>query len=99
MRRREPPGITGHYTTHIPADLYQQTGGRPVVILQTTPARRPAGTYLVPLGIGLAAAIGVMGCIAAALALFEFAVQTAALIGGGPIGLGLALKLFRPKTK
>ncbi|WP_309226385.1 hypothetical protein [Streptomyces lunaelactis] len=53
-----------------------------------------------PLGIALAAAIGVAGTVAAILALFEFAIHTATLIGGaaGPIGIGgLTFKLTRPK--
>ncbi|WP_309228401.1 hypothetical protein [Streptomyces lunaelactis] len=53
-----------------------------------------------PLGIALAAAIGVAGTVAAILALFEFAIHTATVIGGaaGPIGIGgLTFKLTRPK--
>ncbi|NUL12828.1 hypothetical protein [Streptomyces lunaelactis] len=102
---RQPPGPTpGTLAPHIPADIYRQAEreGRPIIIVHTTTAtpRRPARTYLVPLGIALAAAIGVAGTVAAILALFEFAIHTATVIGGaaGPIGIGgLTFKLTRPK--
>ncbi|NUK60248.1 hypothetical protein HRW10_23870 [Streptomyces lunaelactis] len=88
----------------MPADVYRQAEreGRPIIIVHTRTARprRPTRTYLVPLGIALAAAIGVAGTVAAILALFEFAIHTATLIGGaaGPIGIGgLTFKLTRPK--
>lgn len=92
----------GRLAPHIPADLYRQaeTTGRPIVIIHTAAAApRPARAYLAPLGIGLAAAIGIAGTIAALLALFEFAIHAATLIAGaaGPIGLGITLRLARPK--
>ncbi|MGW3623197.1 hypothetical protein [Streptomyces sp. NPDC000880] len=100
MHRHEPPGLLA---PHIPADLYRQAEreGRPIIVVQqAAPAPRPARTYLAPLGIALAAAIGVAGTVAAILALFEFAVHTATVIAGaaGPIGIGgLTLKLTRPQ--
>ncbi|OEJ51985.1 hypothetical protein [Streptomyces agglomeratus] len=101
MHRQPPPTITlGSLAPHIPADLYQQAEGRPIVVVHTTARpRRPARDYVLPLALGLAGAIGILGTVAAALALFEFAVRTAALVGGiaGPIGLGLTFKLARPK--
>ncbi|MGX1884449.1 hypothetical protein [Streptomyces sp. NPDC055287] len=98
MPAYEPPGIA----PHIPAETYHraQREGRPIIVVHTTPPiRRPARTYLLPLALGLAVAIGLLGTVAAALALFEFAARTAALVGGlaGPIGLGLTFKLARPK--
>ncbi|MEU8825892.1 hypothetical protein [Streptomyces sp. NPDC048636] len=103
MRRQEPPNVTlGPMAPHIPADLYRQAEGQPFVIVQTTAApRRPARAYVMPIAVGLAGAFGVMGTVAAALALFEFAARTAALIGSaaGPVGVGLSIKLFHPKTK
>ncbi|MGW0553327.1 hypothetical protein ACWDZ6_03835 [Streptomyces sp. NPDC002926] len=93
----------GSIAPHLPAHLYRQAEreGRPIiVVLQAAPTARPARTYLVPLGIGLATAIGVAGTVAAILALFEFAIHTATLIAGaaGPIGVGgLTFKLTRPK--
>jgi hypothetical protein len=102
MTHHDPPG---RRAPHIPADVYRQAEreGRPIIIVHTTtPAARPARTYLVPLGIGLAAAIGVAATVAAILALFEFAIHTATLIGGaaGPIGIGgLTFKLTRRNPK
>lgn len=98
MHRQEP----GTSAPHIPAEIYHQAQreGRPIIVVHTTPpTRRPARTYLVPLAIGLAVAIGLLGTVAAALALLEFATRTAALVAGaaGPIGLGLTLRLARPK--
>ncbi|MFC9219735.1 hypothetical protein ACFT8W_02775 [Streptomyces hygroscopicus] len=104
MQPPDPPHtIPGHIAPHIPADLYQQVDGRPVVIIQT-PA--PASTrsirkWAMPLAIGLAGAAGVLGLVAAAVAVFDYAARTAAFIGSttGPIGLGLSLKLFQSKNK
>ncbi|MER5461998.1 hypothetical protein ABT010_15165 [Streptomyces sp. NPDC002668] len=100
----QPPGpVPGNIAPHIPADVYRQAEreGRPIiVVVQAAPAARTARTYLVPLGIGLATAIGVAGTVAAILALFEFAIHTATLIAGaaGPIGVGgLTFKLTRPR--
>ncbi|MBT2511044.1 hypothetical protein J7I98_35535 [Streptomyces sp. ISL-98] len=101
MPAYEPPGPT---TPHIPAEIYQQAQreGRPIIVVHTPtpPTRRPARTYLVPIALGLAIAIGVLGTVAAALALFEFAARTAALVAGaaGPIGLGLTFRLARTKN-
>ncbi|MET7715272.1 hypothetical protein [Streptomyces sp. NPDC005407] len=104
MTHHDPP--PGRLAPHIPADIYRQAEreGRPIVVIvhTATPAGRPARTYLIPLGIGLAAAIGVAGTVAAILALFEFAIHTATLIGGaaGPIGIGgLTFKLARRNPK
>ncbi|NUK32508.1 hypothetical protein HRW16_23605 [Streptomyces lunaelactis] len=100
---RQPPGPTpGTLAPHIPADVYRQAEreGRPIIIVHQTPqAARPPRSYLVPLGIALAAAIGVAGTVAAILALFEFAAHAATLVAGaaGPIGLGITLRLVRPK--
>ncbi|MEV0576036.1 hypothetical protein [Streptomyces sp. NPDC050392] len=102
MNDREPPG---NLAPHIPADLYRQAEatGRPIVIVHTTTrAGRPAGTYLLPIAVGFAGAIGIIGTVAAFLALVEFAAHTAALIAStaGPIGVGgITLKLFHPKNK
>ncbi|MFE5852056.1 hypothetical protein ACFQ61_02355 [Streptomyces sp. NPDC056500] len=65
-----------------------------------TPEPTPHARFLVPVGIGLATAIGIGGVIAAFLALLEFAVHAAALVGGalGPIGLGIAIRLTRPNN-
>jgi len=100
----QPPGHgPGIIAPHIPADVYRQAEreGRPIIVVQQTaaPAVRPARTYLVPLGIALAAVLGVAGTVAAILALFEFAIHTASVIAGaaGPIGLGITLRLARPK--
>ncbi|MGW0554402.1 hypothetical protein ACWDZ6_09415 [Streptomyces sp. NPDC002926] len=101
----QPPGPEpeGSIAPHIPAHLYRQAEreGRPIIIVhQAAPAPRTARAYLVPLGIGLATAIGVAGTVAAILALFEFAIHTATLIAStaGPIGVGgLTFKLTRPK--
>ncbi|MFI1397805.1 hypothetical protein [Streptomyces sp. NPDC020681] len=99
--QHEPPG---QLAPHIPAEVYQRAEreGRPIIVIvqTTTPTTRPARAYLAPLGIGLAAAIGVAGAIAAILALFEFAIHTATLIAttAGPIGIGgLTFRLTRPK--
>ncbi|MBT2383010.1 hypothetical protein [Streptomyces sp. ISL-11] len=101
MRQPPPPNVTlGTLAPHIPAELYRQAGGRPFVIVQTTPTpERTARSYAGPVFIGLAIALGLMGTIAAALALFEFAIRTAAVVGSlsGPIGVGLSLKLFHSK--
>ncbi|GGP01207.1 hypothetical protein [Wenjunlia tyrosinilytica] len=97
-----PPGNTA---PHLPADLYRQAQatGQPIVIVHQAPTTRPTPTrYLVPLGIALAATVGVIGLVAALLALIEFAAHTAALLVGtaGPIGVGgITLKLARSKTK
>ncbi|WP_431771934.1 hypothetical protein [Streptomyces cucumeris] len=104
MQQHDPHHtIPGHIAPHIPADLYQQLDGRPIVIIQT-PA--PAQTtsvrkWAVPVAIGLAGAAGVLGVVAAAVAVFDYAARTAAFIGSatGPIGLGLSLKLFQSKNK
>ncbi|MGY0060266.1 hypothetical protein ACWY4P_27595 [Streptomyces sp. LZ34] len=103
MQRPDPHTIPGHLAPHIPADLYRHLDGRNVVIIQT-PAPAPARSarkWAVPLAIGLAGAAGVLGLVAAAVAVFDYAVRTAALIGSttGPIGLGLSLKLFGSKNK
>ncbi|WP_406302127.1 hypothetical protein OHA61_06205 [Streptomyces sp. NBC_00885] len=102
----QPPGPEpGTIAPHIPAHLYRQAEreGRPIiVVLQAAPTVRTAHTYLVPLGLGLATAIGVAGTVAAILALFEFAIHTATLIAGaaGPLGIGgLTFKLTRPKAE
>ncbi|MBT2382098.1 hypothetical protein [Streptomyces sp. ISL-11] len=101
MRQPPPPNVTlGPLAPHIPADLYRQADGRPFVIVQAAPApERTARVYARPVFIGLAVAFGLMGMAAAALALFEFAVRTAAVVGSltGPIGVGLSLKLFHSK--
>ncbi|MET7716233.1 hypothetical protein [Streptomyces sp. NPDC005407] len=100
-QHHDPPG---QLAPHIPADVYRQAEreGRPIIVIVQTTSRaaRPARAVLVPLGIGLAAAIGVAGTIATILALFEFAIHTATLIAttAGPIGIGgLTFKLTRPK--
>lgn len=103
MRRHEPPTTPGTIAPHIPADLYRHLDGRNVVIIQT-PAPAPArsvGKWAVPVAIGLAGAAGVIGLVAAAVAVFDYAVRTAALIGSttGPLGLGLSLKLFQSRNK
>ncbi|MFI6696686.1 hypothetical protein ACIBLA_34060 [Streptomyces sp. NPDC050433] len=102
MNDREPPGTLA---PHIPADLYHraQTTGRPIVIVTHAPAQgRPARTYLIPIVVTGACALGLMGTFAAVLALLDYAAHTAAAIAGaaGPIGIGgLTLKLTRPKGK
>lgn len=102
MNDREPPGTLA---PHIPADLYHraQTTGHPIVIVHTTRATgRPARAYLIPIVITGACALGLLGTLAAVLALIEYAAHTAAAIAGaaGPIGIGgLTLKLARPKGK
>ncbi|MFE3601839.1 hypothetical protein [Streptomyces sp. NPDC059142] len=104
MHHREPPGNQGGPTTaHIPADVYRraQTTGRPIVVIHTTaPAGRPARSYLFPIVVVTTGAIGILGTVAAIIALIDFAARTAALIAStaGPIGIGgLTLKLARPK--
>ncbi len=93
----------GTLAPHIPAEVYRQAEreGRPIIVIQqTTPATRPARTYLVPLGIALAVTLGVAGTVAAILALFELAIHTATVIAGaaGPLSIGgITLKLTRPK--
>ncbi|MFE1936475.1 hypothetical protein ACFW95_40070 [Streptomyces sp. NPDC059474] len=104
MQHHDPhTTIPGNLAPHIPADLYHQLDGRPVVIIQTpAPApTRSVGKWVVPLAIGLAGAAGVLGLVAAAVAVFDYAARTAAFIGSttGPIGLGLSLKLFQSKNK
>ncbi|MBB4885001.1 hypothetical protein FHS38_001029 [Streptomyces netropsis] len=104
MRHEPPPdGRLGPMAPHIPTDVFRQAqaDGRPIVIVQTADPARPARSHLGPVLIGLAVAFAAMGMVAAALALFEFAVRTAAVIGSlsGPITLGLGLKLFNPKSK
>ncbi|MGK5547245.1 hypothetical protein ACSNOH_21290 [Streptomyces sp. URMC 127] len=98
MRQPPPPDVTvGGIAPHIPADLYRQASGQPFVIVQAAPP--PARPWVRPVAIGLAIAIGLMGLGAAALALFEFAIRTAAVIGSltGPLGIGLTLKLATRK--
>ncbi|MDP9609588.1 hypothetical protein [Streptomyces demainii] len=102
MHRLDPHGTTpGTIAPHIPADLYRHLDGRHVVIVQPPAPARSVGKWAVPLAIGLAGAAGVIGLVAAAVAVFDYAVRTAALIGSttGPIGLGLSLKLFQSKNK
>ncbi|MDW6061342.1 hypothetical protein SAZ11_29160 [Streptomyces sp. FXJ1.4098] len=93
--------IPGNLAPHIPADLYRQLDGRPVVIIQPPAPTRSVGKWAVPLAIGFAGAAGVLGLVAAAVAVFDYAVRTAALVGSttGPIGLGLSLRLFQSKNK
>ena len=103
MTHHPPRPEPGTIAPHIPAEVYRQAEreGRPIIVIQqTTPAARPARTYLVPLALAVAATLEVAGTIAAILALFEFAIHTATLIAGaaGPLGIGgIALKLTRPK--
>ncbi|UQI47302.1 hypothetical protein M1P56_24615 [Streptomyces sp. HU2014] len=103
MRQPPPPNVTmGPLAPHIPADLYRQAerDGRPFVIVQAPPAPAAGPRYARPLFIGLAVAFGLMGMTAAALALFQLAAHTAAVIAStaGPIGLGgISLKLARSK--
>ncbi len=106
MNRNRPPDATaGILAPHIPADIYRraEVTGQPIVIVQSTPAPRAnRHDHLYVLAVGLAGAAGVMGLVAAALALLEFAVRAAALVAGaaGPIGVGgIALRLARPHTK
>ncbi|MHA5052064.1 hypothetical protein [Streptomyces sp. SD15] len=106
MNRNRPPDATvGLLAPHIPAEIYRraEATGQPIVIVQAaTPPRTNRRDHLYYLAIGLAGAAGVMGLVAAALALFEFAVRTAALVAGaaGPIGIGgITLRLARPTTK
>ncbi|RLL67981.1 hypothetical protein [Streptomyces sp. Z26] len=101
MTQREPPG---HLAPHIPADAYRraETTGQPLVIVHTTAPERPdTARFLVPLAVGTAATIGLLGTVAAILALFQFAAQTAAALAAttGPIGVGIGLKLARPKHR
>ncbi|MEV3993224.1 hypothetical protein AB0J57_30395 [Streptomyces sp. NPDC049837] len=96
MRRREPPGtVPGLAAPHIPAEVYRQAEreGRPIVIVTTATGRprRPARDYLMPIAVVFAGAIGVLGLIAAAMALYELALSLAS----GPIGLGITYKLAR----
>ncbi|MFJ8000744.1 hypothetical protein ACIQ7D_27040 [Streptomyces sp. NPDC096310] len=104
MHHREPPGNThGPTTPHIPADLYDRARatGQPIVVIHTTaPTGRPARAYLFPIVVITTGAIGILGTVAAIIALIDFAARTAALIAttAGPIGIGgLTLKLARPK--
>ncbi|MEU9795427.1 hypothetical protein AB0E27_33470 [Streptomyces sparsogenes] len=103
MRHHEPPTTPGPIAPHIPADLYRQLDGRPVVIIQPpAPApTRSVGKWAVPLALVLAGTAGVIGLVAAAVAVFDYAARTAAFIGSttGPLGLGLSLKLFGSKNK
>lgn len=95
--RHQPPPIQGAMAPHMPADQYARGG--PHVI--APPPTRPIRPYMAPLAFALAAAFALMGLIAAALALFEFAIRTAAVIGSlsGPIGVGITLKLARSQAK
>ncbi|MBT2383103.1 hypothetical protein [Streptomyces sp. ISL-11] len=103
MRPEPPPNVTlGPMAPHIPADIYRQAGGRPFVIVQAAPTpTHSARSYAGPVAVGLGIALALMGFVAAALALFEFALRTAAVVGSltGPIGVGLGLKIFHPKSK
>ncbi|MFJ9007008.1 hypothetical protein [Streptomyces canus] len=106
MNRNRLPDVTpGLLAPHIPADVYRraEATGQPIVIVHTTPPPRATRRdHLYYLAVGLAGAAGVMGLVAAALALFEFAVRTAALVAGaaGPIGIGgVTLRLARPNAK
>ncbi|GHJ27815.1 hypothetical protein TPA0910_22480 [Streptomyces hygroscopicus subsp. sporocinereus] len=101
MRHHEPPTTPGTIAPHIPADLYRHLDGRPVVIIQPPAPTRSVGKWAVPLALGLAGAAGVLGLVAAAVAVFDYAARTAAFIGSatGPLGLGLSLKLFGSKNK
>lgn len=87
---------------HIPADLYAQTGGRPVVIVQRAPARSVT-SYLGPVAVILAVTGGVIGTAFALMALAQFAAQTAAAIGASiPAALGgvsVAVRLRKGATK
>ncbi|MFJ2176451.1 hypothetical protein ACIOHE_26610 [Streptomyces sp. NPDC087851] len=103
MDHRDPPGIIA---PHIPADAYHraETTGQPVVIVvhTTTPTGRPLGHYLFPIAVAGAGAMGMVGLVAAFLALLDFAAHTALAIASvaGPVGVGgLTLKLARPKGK
>jgi hypothetical protein len=104
-RNRLPDVTPGLLAPHIPADIYRraEATGQPIVVLRTaTPPRTNRRDHLYYLAVGLAGAAGVMGLVAAALALFEFAVRTAALVAGaaGPIGIGgITLRLARPNAK
>ncbi|AXK33564.1 hypothetical protein DVA86_13805 [Streptomyces armeniacus] len=99
MHQPEPPPSLA---PHIPADAYRraEATGRPVVIVQTpAPApRRSPGRYLVPLAVGTGTALGVLGVVAAVLALLQFAAETVAVVTGvaGPLGIGgITVKLAR----
>ncbi|MFI9203913.1 hypothetical protein [Streptomyces sp. NPDC053048] len=82
---------------HLPADHYARGG--PHII--TPAASRPTQTYMRPLAFALAITFALMGLTAAALALFEFAIRTAAVIGSlsGPVGMGLTIRLLHAKAK
>ncbi|GAA4050658.1 hypothetical protein [Streptomyces shaanxiensis] len=98
---RDPPGIIA---PHIPADAYRraEATGQPVVIVvhTTDPTGRPLRSFLYPLAVAGAGAVGVFATVAAFLALLDFAVHTAVQIAAatGPISLGgISLKLFGSK--
>ncbi|MFJ2651158.1 hypothetical protein ACIO1C_31110 [Streptomyces sp. NPDC087420] len=104
MTHPTPP--PGHIAPHIPADLYRraEATGRPIVIVHTTtpPPNRPAHGYLIPIVVATTGAIGLLGTVAAILALIEFAAHTTAIVAStaGPIGIGgITLKLARSKAK
>ncbi|WP_267242850.1 hypothetical protein [Streptomyces sp. PR69] len=105
MHRNHPPDTPGILAPHIPADTYRSSTAtsQPIVIVQPVPVPRTSRrNHLYYLAIGLAGAAGVMGLIAAALALFEFAARTAALIAAsaGPLGIGgITLRLARPTSR
>ncbi|GAA1131425.1 hypothetical protein [Streptomyces javensis] len=95
--------IPGNLAPHIPADLYRRLDGQPVVIIQT-PAPAPSHSlrkWAVPVFVGLAGAAGLLGVVASAIWIVDYAARTAAFIGSatGPIGLGVSLKLFQSKNK
>ncbi|MFJ3194162.1 hypothetical protein ACIPJQ_16240 [Streptomyces griseoviridis] len=100
MHRSDPPGLA----PHIPADVYHHatSTGRPIVIVvhTTDHTGRPLGSYLYPLAVATAGAIGVFATVAALLALLDFAVHTALAIAAasGPISLGgISFKIFGSK--
>ncbi|MFF9896158.1 hypothetical protein [Streptomyces longispororuber] len=102
-----PTGPPDSMAPHIPADDYRraQATGQPIVIIRTTTApapRRPARAYLLPIAVAGAAAIGLLGVVAAFLALLDAAARTAIAVGSaaGPLGIGgITFKLTRSKTK
>lgn len=95
--------IPGNLAPHIPADLYRQLDGQPVVIIQTPhrPRPIPSGSGPCRSSSGLPAAAGLLGVVASAIWIVDYAARTAAFIGSatGPIGLGVSLKLFQSKNK
>lgn len=97
----DPPGTLA---PHIPADAYRraEATGQPVVLIvhSPAPAGRSARTYLIPIAVATAGAIGVFGAVTAFLALLDFAAHTAMAIASaaGPISVGgISLKLARSK--